>query len=235
MDPRISPSGINDYMICPKRFYYHYIAKAPARPIETLPIIVGKAMHEIIADFYSNYRLDTSFSAKTRLAMLLKKKLEETPVLNIYRETMENMLLNLANFDEYRLRAGYVNILAVEEEYARGLVHGIIDLLVSNRRGDKIVVDWKTGGYGDYNTQMQTYMWLTGASKAIIVYLRTGKWETIEREPGFNPEEIVREIMEMKEYPPRYGKHCDECPYFYTCYYERNAPESFFHVLVSTS
>ncbi len=46
----LSPSQINTYLRCPRKWFYRYILKIPEE--ETFPLARGKAVHSVLEDFY---------------------------------------------------------------------------------------------------------------------------------------------------------------------------------------
>ncbi|MFH1916675.1 MAG: PD-(D/E)XK nuclease family protein [Nanoarchaeota archaeon] len=45
-----SPSSINTYRHCPRKYYYNYIAELPKK--KSIPLIKGSIIHEVLEDFF---------------------------------------------------------------------------------------------------------------------------------------------------------------------------------------
>ena len=82
MSKRIqSPSSINTYKQCPRKYYYQYIEKLPTKP--SIYLISGKIVHKILEEFYNIEELeeeDYEVNSKLmqRLFILLKTYWEES-------------------------------------------------------------------------------------------------------------------------------------------------------------
>jgi ATP-dependent helicase/DNAse subunit B len=46
-----SPSSINTYNQCPRKYYYQYILKLPTRP--SIHLVRGNIAHSVLEDFFS--------------------------------------------------------------------------------------------------------------------------------------------------------------------------------------
>ena len=66
-----SPSSINTYKQCPRKYYYHYIEKRPTKP--AIPLIIGSVVHAVLEDFFrlTPDRLEENTYQATFQAVLL--------------------------------------------------------------------------------------------------------------------------------------------------------------------
>ncbi len=220
MKKYISPHSIALYNKCPRMFYYyiHEYKSLPPPEYYKPPLEFGTLIHKIIAKYYE---LIPDTLVPTEILIHLKKAFNE--LWNVkyepFRERVEKQLMNFVKFEKQRLSWHFnAKPVAVEKEFVKGRVHGIVDALF--RKGDDlVVVDWKTGyvtaAYNDdINVQLNVYMWLTGAKEAYVVYLEYGYWEKIEK---INIEEIIKMILSDNTYAPLRGPQCDTCPYQFIC------------------
>ena len=222
----ISPSAISSYLSCPRKFYYYY-NEYPSIEIETEPLIVGKLTHEIIARYY---QIVPNYATPREVRMYVTKAFKEKmrPEYEPFRDRIESLLLNFIKFEEKRLTMNMpAKPIAVEKEFVKEPVHGIVDALFRKLDGKLVVVDWKTGKKGrlteDIIIQMNVYLYLTGAEEALVVFLHTGGYSRVSRDPKINIKAIVEEILSDNRYPPMPAKpyYCDTCPFQIICKFHR--------------
>lgn len=216
---RISPTGINIYRKCPRAFYFYTRKYPKLEPPFKEPLLLGTAVHEIIAHYYDIMPDDIvpgDVKIWVRKSMVEKWKPEYEPV----RQRIENQLLTFINFEKRRL-SWHINPkpVAVEKEYTKNCVHGIVDAIF-RKNGEKIIVDWKTGRStatltDDIIVQLNVYMWLTGADRAYVLFLEYGNFEELTR--SFDVEEVVQEILTDRRYVPIRSDKCKFCQYQIPC------------------
>jgi len=215
----LSPTGINTYRKCPRKFYF-YIKRAPTLvPAFKEALEFGKTIHEIIAHYYEIIPEDL---VPDEVKIWVRKAMidiihDEMPEM---RQRIEKQLLNFIAFEKKRLTWHMsVRPVAVEKEFVKDSVHGIVDALF--RRGnDLVVVDWKTGkGQADLTddiiVQLNVYMWLTGAKTAYALFLEYGTFREVPYK--IDIEELVQTIKEDKRFLPNRGSHCKFCEYQILC------------------
>ena len=84
----LSPTAINTYLACPKKFYLRYIKRLKTRP--SIHLIRGQIVHKTIHEYHKNHS-----SIQPRAAVEeLRQKLLET--FNKYWQTASDSLNNLA-------------------------------------------------------------------------------------------------------------------------------------------
>jgi CRISPR/Cas system-associated exonuclease Cas4 (RecB family) len=172
MAPRIqSPSSINTFKQCPRRYYYNYILKVPT-DIFSIHLVRGNIAHEALEDFFNKVDISTissshyDFELRIILQNLLKQKWDAAKPkldkidltkdqLEFYREETIQMTNNwLNNFlkklkertDSYGLKESFNAIKPLTEVYYLSenyKVRGYIDA-VHEIDGEVILMDYKT-------------------------------------------------------------------------------------------
>ncbi|MBU0471094.1 MAG: PD-(D/E)XK nuclease family protein [Nanoarchaeota archaeon] len=90
-----SPSSINTYKQCPRKYYYHYIEELPTTP--SIHLIRGKIVHEVLENFYEiDSKINSEDALRLHLFWLLEKTWSEH-----YSELLE------LNMDERKLKSYY--------------------------------------------------------------------------------------------------------------------------------
>ncbi len=229
----LSPTAINLYKKCPRKFYY-YVNRAPSLPPHPRyeeALEFGKLVHQIIARYYE---IIPESLTPTEVKMFVTKAYKDIFPESMYhlKERVEMQLLNFIKFEKERLK-WHVSVkpVAVEHDYQRNGVHGVVDALF--RKGDDlVVVDWKTGrGQArlteDIVVQMNVYLYLTKAKEAYVIFLEFGDYAVVT--PSLDVEELVRAITSDNVFLPRKGRHCESCEYQMLCFRDK-LPESLFVV-----
>ncbi len=217
----LSPSSINIYRRCPRKFYFYIngYKSLPPPPRLREPLGFGRAIHEVIAHYY---RIIPDSITPTEVKMYVTKAYKDVfpESLRHLRKRAERQLLNFIKFERERLKWHISpKPVAVEKEFIKGNVHGVVDAIF--RKGeDVIVVDWKTGRSKarlteDIVIQMNVYLYLTGASTAYVIFLEFGDYAEVTR--TLDVEAIVKEILRDREFLPRVGSHCRECEFQMVC------------------
>lgn len=216
----ISPTGINLYRECPRKFLYYYLNKKSMVPPFREALDFGSLIHGIIAEYYRTIPPDiVPDSAIHHLKKVMKKYSPQLYDPSI-RERAEKQLENFLRFERKRLQWHISpKPVAIEKEYRKGVIHGYVDALF--RRGDDlVVVDWKTGrgqcGITEpIAIQLNVYMYLTGAREAYALFLEYGRFDRLEYE--IDVESVVNDIMSDSVFAPIRGDHCRFCEYQLIC------------------
>jgi len=164
----LSPSSVNTYLGCPRRFYYRYIVRVPDRPNRYS--VKGLIIHEIIEEFLSKYEK----SLKKRLDRITKKiaTKEKFEVFEMSEEEIDyelkdidliirsfynmfRMKMRMALFQEkakneqhafYLIRPKYQEI-EIQDDHLK--LRGRIDTIEKTFSGKTIIGDYKTSSmYG---------------------------------------------------------------------------------------
>ncbi|NQU98815.1 PD-(D/E)XK nuclease family protein [Candidatus Woesearchaeota archaeon] len=161
-----SPSSINTYKQCPRKYYYHYIEELPSLP--SIHLIRGNIVHSVLEDFFDiDKKIDSEDSLRLHLFWLLEKKWAENNTelseiglgdrkLKFYYDESKCMLKNWFNRFKKKLRAQNNNGLTfnqaikhltpnreVKFKSEKFQVRGFIDALFENN-GNVIILDYKT-------------------------------------------------------------------------------------------
>lgn len=218
----VSPSGVAMWRTCPFKFYLHYSGAKPLPPHPDFaePLEFGKAIHEVIKTYYELMPSSVTPGTLRTIMSAAFKRAWPAKLMHL-RDRAERQLLNFLKFEERRITWGIdPRPLAVEKEFTKGIVHGVVDALFKAPNGEVIVVDWKSGRgrsrlTEDIVFQMNVYLYLTGASRAYPIFLEWGEWYEVR--PTIDVETVVREIVEARSYPKRRGPHCQSCEYQLAC------------------
>ncbi|HLD19246.1 MAG TPA: PD-(D/E)XK nuclease family protein [Candidatus Nanoarchaeia archaeon] len=169
-----SPSSINTYKQCPRKYYYQYIVRLDTKP--SIHLLRGEIVHRTLEDFFqltdipaSDYALRFQVEALGLLKkhwhanILTLSQLESDEALEFYLHESQLMLVNITNVFtkrfEKELRKGipagaaFQNITPkVEEEFiSHNLkVRGYIDAIESGDDGIRIM-DYKTSKITEIN------------------------------------------------------------------------------------
>ena len=165
-----SPSSINTYKQCPRRYYYQYILKLPT--CENIHFVKGKIAHSVLEKFFDidinhfkeeNYKKELSYYMKNLFNAFWLKNLEkfedvgasEKDVITARHELAEMLANWLQSFFERIDSSGlsfhkaFEKFKPVEIEAAyeseKHQVKGFIEV-VENVDGEIKVLDYKTSG-----------------------------------------------------------------------------------------
>ena len=216
----ISPHGIAMFKQCPYKFYLHYTGYHRLETYWKEAALFGRIIHEIIAEYYRTLPNSiTPMGARTHLSKIFQQKWP-LELLHL-KQRAEEQLLNFLRFETRRL-SWQINPkpIAVEKEFVKGPVHGIVDALFKAPNGELIVVDWKTGRNKarlteDIVVQMNVYMYLTGAKRAYAIFLEYGEWYEVR--PSIDVESVVKQLISLETFPRRRGTWCSTCEYQIAC------------------
>jgi len=229
----LSPTAINIYRKCPRKFMYYVkqFPSLPPHPKYEEALELGRIVHQIIAHYYN---IIPESVTPTEVKMFVTKAYKDVfpeSMLHL-KERVEMQLLNFIKFEKQRLNWHIsAKPIAVEKDYRRDGVHGVVDALF--RKGDDlVVVDWKTGRgkarlTEDIVVQMNVYLYLTGAKEAYVVFLEFGEYSVVT--PSIDVVELVKTITSDNLFIPKRGKHCESCEYQMLCF-KGEIPDSMFVV-----
>lgn len=173
-----SPSSINLYKQCPRRYYYQYIMKLPTLP--SIHLVRGRIAHTVLEKFFEIYPselvpddLSTHNKIQVKLLKLLESEWEgsreEFDSLDMsddeilrYKEDTRLMMLRFADYIYGRLEKepgsledAFISIVpTTEERYfsKKHYVQGFIDV-IEEKDGFVQLVDYKTSNKGDITPQ----------------------------------------------------------------------------------
>ncbi|NTV23725.1 MAG: PD-(D/E)XK nuclease family protein [Nanoarchaeota archaeon] len=183
-----SPSSINTYKQCPRKYYYQYIEKLPTKP--SIHLVRGSIAHKTLEDFYelefSGHEHEAGNHLIQHLLTLLREnweKSEELPALGLGEDELESyyqetqlMLVNWFNEFWKKFSAmlekgmdpheAFTKITPVREELYESQesgVRGYIDVIEEDD-GAVNLMDYKTSKHYEitpaYRLQLAIYAYL---------------------------------------------------------------------------
>jgi CRISPR/Cas system-associated exonuclease Cas4 (RecB family) len=181
-----SPSSINTYRQCPRKYYYHYIEKIPSKP--SIHLTRGKIAHSVLEDFFKIKvqklpEENFMFVLKVFINDVLKQywqqsadELNKLPLsrtqLDFYhRETQDMINLWYAKFlrklalqmEQHTFSNAFDRLTPKTEEYYESKLFGIRGYIdaVHEMDGKTILIDYKTSKRAkmspDYRLQLALY------------------------------------------------------------------------------
>jgi CRISPR/Cas system-associated exonuclease Cas4 (RecB family) len=192
-----SPSSINTYKQCPRKYYYHYILKLPT--IKSIHLIRGGIVHEVLEDFFKinidsmgdeniefelNILLQSTFKGKWNDAneKLIDLKLGQEKLEFYYKESQEMInswfgsLLNriqlkqnnhLSFKDAFKLLKPETEVYFKSEEHQ---VQGFIDA-IHDVNGEISLMDYKTSKKDNMSDEYRLQL----AIYALLYFEKYGK------------------------------------------------------------
>jgi len=165
----LSPTSINTYLRCPRKYYLKYIKGLKEKP--SIHLIRGKAVHDSLAQFHQTFRekLDTFEEMKVELLSFFNHAWLEQ------EEEIQNLRLTETELDEYYYESadmltGWLkrHLKAVKNAQTkpetevrlfsqRYRVMGIIDA-IHNQNGKAILTDYKTSKKDELTQDIKVQM-----------------------------------------------------------------------------
>ncbi len=172
-----SPSSINTYLLCPRKYYYRYIKRLI--PPEDIALIRGRILHKVVENIFNIKELSENYEFELKIVSLdLLNKVwnENLPtikslnlnqnVINSYFEESKEMALKFINHITNKIKQSsldvnttFNNMKGIREitlESGQLGVKGIIDVV-----NDDKIIDYKTSSRDDiteeYKTQLGIY------------------------------------------------------------------------------
>ena len=152
----LSPTAVNTYMACPRKYYLRYIKRAPSKP--SIHLIRGSIVHKTLHEFnircirgppITDAKAIKEFLIKTfnRLWQESKKSLDalglSQELLNDYREDSEAMLINFGNWFSRQEVPPIIESAELKIFSDNLRCMGIIDAVKTNDNG-VFLIDYKT-------------------------------------------------------------------------------------------
>lgn len=224
MKVNISPSTVRTYKTCPKKFYYsRQDIPELVSPIQK-ELQIGGDFHDVIRNYYKKITEKDKNPTKTQVEEMLTMDVDDYDSLRDNTTKVPKLISGFAKFEKWRQEEGW-QFESGELHKSDGYVTGIPDAIFK-KRGEKLVVDWKTGlGYSVSkfaSTQLGIYKLLTDADRVMIVKVAYNRRH--EMEP--NLDEVrdtineVRNKIKHEEFERRESDHCDICEYNVYCWAE---------------
>ncbi len=232
----LSPTSINTYLRCPRKYFLKYIKGLKERP--SIHLIRGKAVHEAIAGFHKSADLDTEDFEKSRLDLLSFFSYSWTAqqnaisVIGLPERTLNEFYWESAEMLIGWLKRNFKNLqnrkIPQTEVKLFSETHGVMGIVdaIHSRAGKVSLTDYKTGKMDtftqDVKTQMAIYALLYQENfgvlpdEVILDFLKFQKARSFPVTADFVrcAVTLCREIHEKtssvdeKDYPCRCGGWC---------------------------
>jgi len=202
-----SPSSINTYLQCPRKYFYSYIAEVPRK--KNIYLIRGNIVHSVLEEFYdinieSISQDNFEMELKSIILDLLKqnwiKKKREIFSLGLRKEEIgfyfnesQNMLLQwledfIDKLDGADLVGSFKSLIPRREEYFISEKHNVRGFIDAVHEGKEInIVDYKTSSRDYINDEIKLQMGIYALlykekhrkkpDKAIVNFLKFGERE----------------------------------------------------------
>lgn len=218
----ISPSQVNTFFACPFKYKLAYIDLA--KPLFKPEYDFGRKVHLVIKSYYD--AIPDSLTPSD-VPIYLSKAWK-----SVFGEVDDRGIRYMDGFMKFEVQrlSWHVNPrpIAVEREYRRGKLHGVVDA-VFMRGSDRVIVDWKTGMTRDPTmdealmVQGNMYMLLVGASEMYFVFVRYGVYHKLEFNEPFIADRLRKFVDSVREgvFERREGEHCERCEYSLHCYFSK--------------
>jgi len=235
MTKYLSPTSINTYLRCPRKYFLKYIKGLKEKP--SIHLIRGKAVHDALAGFHKSELLKDFELAKNDLLALFRhswiaqeSKIKDLSLpertLNEYCRESEEMLLGWLERNFEALQNGEPKPESEVKLFSQAhMVMGIIDAIRS-RNGKVSLTDYKTGKMDtlmqDVKVQMAVYALLYQENFGVLPDLIILDFLKFQKEKPFpvTPDfvhyavKLCREIhgktssVNEKDYPCKCGGWC---------------------------
>lgn len=226
---KLSPSSINLYRECPKKFQYRYddsIVPLPSKYEDEMR--VGRKVHKTIEIYYEN---NDGAEEKTKNDILLNlaRAMDELDPEETFdnEDRMYNNLKGFVNFEMWR-RSNNLKLVSSEEFLKKEEICGRIDAILKSRN-KKICVDFKTGYSSSLNErkyiQAMMYKLLADWDEFYFVYTIWNDKKKVKPKKEEWIENIINEAMrgvKNNEFDRNEGEHCKQCEYSVYCKAQKN-------------
>ena len=219
----LSVTHLNNFLICPIKFYYEVLLRVPYAPSKFLSF--GNAIHEAFLEFFTRFKKSQKLPPSSFLTESFSKALKrQTLSTEEFKEIEKYGLSNLENYfsnyqetfspnclNEFNFRSHGVNLGGIP-------ITGVIDKIEFLDKERVRVSDYKTGNPdnkssyfkpgGDYHRQISFYKILSSNSPRfswkmvsgeidfIVASRKTGKF--IRREVDLKEEDVENTKQEIK-------------------------------------
>jgi len=221
---KFNASDLNMFYTCPNMWRLIRIEKASGIPRDESLMLLGKNIHIIIQDYFSNISEKPTEKEIKKVA----SRCFETgfdPYLKRFSRSAKQMIQNFIEFEISRLKKGNYKPLFVEKKLEDEYFRGVIDFYDS----DGIVIDWKTGRQVSITPEMRRqgkiYELLLKhngfkVKKVYFVTLRNGR---VLEMPYTSDSWLISEVNRMVRmyergmYPKNKSGICKNCPVQLEC------------------
>jgi len=221
----LSPSSLNTFFKCPRRWLYEHQGKSGV-VVDEGAILFGKVVHSTIEEYFRKVPETPTIDEIEKIA---QEVFERNGRLVEDKKRFNKICRNFIEFEINRVRSWKrYKPLLVEEKLKGGGFVGVIDFY-----GEETVIDWKTGNHSlsadsDILRQGKIYEMILRENqrpvKRIIFYSLENK--TIVPFPQVSDGWIYREVERMKDmvekdqFPANWSRMCRYCPFQLDCSFE---------------
>ena len=146
---QLSPSSIDTYEKCPRKFLYNYIYKIPSKQSDTKELDYGNAIHKTLEDAGTFILENKTAQSLGEILTIFEKNLEQMNIKNVLvKETLlergKNALKTFyPHFSPERITAAEYSLGTLELNDIK--ITGKIDRIEINNDGTYFLIDYKTG------------------------------------------------------------------------------------------
>ena len=218
-DRAYSPSAINRYLSCPRKYFYNDILELCAKDGNPNATSYGSAIHKALEKTIKFIKENKSYPEKSQIISWFKDELSNLPMENFeqrknYEKRGENAL------DNYYCQITNIipdNLVGIEEnvecEFEGVKFKGYIDRIDKNEDGTYTIYDYKTGNnknydigidknHEDYYNQMAWYKFFyelkTGNTVSITKFIYPEDFESKNNGIEYTKEESEERIEKFK-------------------------------------
>ncbi len=233
----LNPSKLQCYLDCPRQYRFRYVDRRPERRTFG-PTALGRSVHKALRDFYG---LEANQRSVDSLLRALRRSWDPTG----YRSAKEaEDAYTRAEDMLRRYHAGTdptnARVVALESKFSHAksqdgiLVTGRVDRIDIDD-GEYIVVDYKTGRFGEHDStvdeSLPLSLYLIAVSAVMgrpvmriaVEHLPTGRRAETRRDAERLESDwkaLIEKVGEMRsgsDFPPRPGSLCRWCDYLTVC------------------
>ena len=220
-DRSYSPSSINRYLSCPRKFLYNDILELGAQDGNPNYTSYGSAIHKALEDTVNYIKEHNEYPEVTLIISWFKKELSKQPMENYEQrqnfigrgeKALQNYYCQITNMIPQDLYAVEEKIDYVLEDGTK--FYGIIDRIDANKDGTYTIYDYKTGNnknsyigidktHEDYYNQMAWYKYFwelkTGNKVSLTKFIYPEDFETKNEGITYSDDEITERVEKFKE------------------------------------
>jgi len=235
----LSPTSIDRYRVCPKRFYFQDVAGRKFDDVKSYEQLLGEAVHKALEQLL---RLPAAARKESVSRVVDQAALRFAAANRLSTDAHERLRDTALQLGEpYVSQLGTkTNTLRTEQAFQLRLSNGTViktrvDRIDANDRGLLEVVDYKTGRHQiderdlAYETAPIVQLHAVGKASEIPVeevtwvYLQSGEsisWCPEAEDVEAATDRLIRVLRNMhaeRSYEPNPGRHCSSCPFKTIC------------------
>ena len=220
-DRSFSPSAINRYLSCPRKYFYNDILELCTKDGNPNFASYGSAIHKALEESINFIINNQTYPEKTQVISWFKEELAKLPMEN-YEQRQNFIRRGEKALDDYYCQITNIipkNLVSVEErleyQFDDGTkFKGFIDRIDQNEDGTYTIYDYKTGNnknsdivigksHEDYYNQMAWYKYVyelkTGKKVSSTKFIYPEDFESKNNGITYTDEEINERIEKFKQ------------------------------------